>query len=204
MRHEVETRVRNAAREHIRAEGFTHLLVVDDDELWWRGTLRRIAAVVRKRKPATVWSKMVPVVGLPGWPVNAARDTAVVYLRADAYFVFVRWTSAPRVGLRGRWFIHFTGTKRSRAALESKMHESGHFDDPAHTYDTWMEQVLARISPGFTGADTIRKRKDWGAVRRWREAEWAEVPEGLRPFLHAEFEPEFWWLRALRRVGFFR
>jgi hypothetical protein len=204
MRHEVETRLRNAAREHIRAEGFRHILVVDDDELWWRGALRRIATVVRKRKPATVWSRTVPVVGVPGLPVNSARDTAVVYLRADAYFVFVRWASAPRVGLRGRWFIHFTGTKRSRAALAEKMHESGHFDDPEHAYDNWMEEVLPRIAPGFAGADTIRKRRDWGAVRRWREAEWAEVPERFRPFLRAEFEAEFWWLRALRRAGFFR
>lgn len=204
MRHEVESRVRNAARETIRASGYEHILVVDEDELWWRGALRRIAAKVRRKRPAAVWSLMVPVVGRPGFPVDGARDRAVVYIRATTGFAHGRWVDAPLTGIRGRWVIHFTAVKPTEAALVAKMNESGHYDDPGHRYADWVRVALPKIAPGFAGAGTIAKRQEWGAVRRWREAEWAEIPERLRTELAGEFEPETRWQRLLRRAGFLR
>ena len=197
---EVETRARNSALAEIRAHGYEHILVVDGDELWRPGVLAAVAKCIRREAPPALASRMVPVVGLPGYPIDRAKDAATVYVGPHASFVQCRTICGLRGGLSGRGILHFTATRRTMQEIVEKHRESGHYDDPDYDFEGWIANVLPRLRPGFENAHMYRPRQIWPLVRCWRREEFAAVPPTLWPYVGTEIEGSGarWW-RWLRR-----
>ena len=186
----VETRVRNDSLDWVRSEGFTHILVVDGDELWKPGALEAIKPYVAQGHTA-ISARMTPVIGLPGWPVGEASDTAVVYMGGNSRFKCCRSPIGRTMAMPSNWLLHFTGTRKTMAETILKHKRSGHYDDPAYLFDVWIKDVLPNIKPGWTyrwpnglqGLHMYQPYQIWNRVRDWLPDELAAMPESLKPYL---------------------
>lgn len=186
----VETRVRNDALAWIRKSGFEHILIVDGDELWKRGTLRYIKEIVSTHQPGAIASLMTPVVGLPGYPIEGASDVAVAYIGRGASFKECRTPFGDQFRLQMPLIYHFTGVRRTMEQTILKHKDSGHYDDPDYAFDEFLEKVLPNIKPGFThdwgkhkGIHFYKNFQIWKAVRHWYPSEISEIPQTLWPYL---------------------
>lgn len=187
----VETRVRNDALAYIRSRGFEHVLIVDGDELWRRGTLSIVQQVLDRWRPNVINCRMIPVIGLPGYPVDGATDVAVIYINSSIPFQECRTPIGEQFRIVMPLVIHFTGTRRTMQEIIQKHEDSGHYDDPDYDFRTWLTEVLPNIKPGFKykwsngieGLHMYKKYQIWPAVRHWMDAEIAEIPESLWPYL---------------------
>ncbi len=190
---QVETEVRNAAIDCIRADGYKHILVADGDELWLPGLMARLVDYVRERRPASVFTGMVPTIGLPGYPIDGATDKATIYIGPGAWFVDCRGVSGHRHELPSNDIIHFTATRRTLDEIISKSRESGHADDPSYAFEEWIEKVLPNVRPGFVhrwsptnvGLHMFRPYQVWPRCRAWTLAEWTTLPEAVKLYLAA-------------------
>jgi hypothetical protein len=178
----VETRVRNASLEWIRALGYRHIVVVDSDELWMRGAMEIVKAYVAQGHQA-VSVHMIPVIGLPGYPVEGATDVAVVYVGPDVRFKVCRSPYINQTVVYRPLIYHFTGTRRDMAETIKKHRRGGHYDDPDYDFEGWITNTLPNIKPGLLGAHMYKPRQIWPRVRAWRSDELAQMPESVRPFL---------------------
>jgi len=189
----VETAVRNAALEHIRKEGFEHIVVLDGDELWEPGLMQRLVDFIQEHRPRAVFTGMVPVIGLPGYPVEGALDKATIYVGPQTWFVHCRGTSGHRHELPSHDVMHFTATRRTRDEIAAKMFGSGHADDPKYAFAEWVDKVLPNIRPGFrhrfsprsVGLHMYLDYNVWPCVRPWKPSEWAQIPDSVKPYLAA-------------------
>lgn len=186
----VETRVRNESLRWIRREGFKHILVVDGDELWKPGTLALIKPYVDQGHTALL-TYMVPVIGLPGWPVGEAVDTAVVYVGGNVLFSCCRSPIGQLIILPLPLVIHFTGTRRTMEETIAKHTRSGHYDDPDYLFDLWIKEVLPNIRPGWNymwpngikGLHMFQPKQIWPRIREWSAEELAAIPKNIRSFI---------------------
>jgi len=186
----VETRVRNDSLRWIRGEGFKHILIVDGDELWKPGTLATIKPYIDQGH-SSVMTYMVPVIGLPGWPVGEAVDTAVVYIGGTSLFKCCRSPLGRLVILPSPLVIHFTGTRRTMADTVVKHTRSGHYDDKDYLFDLWVKDVLPNIKPGWTykwpngieGLHMYQPKQIWPRVREWLPDELAAIPASVRKYI---------------------
>lgn len=189
----VETAVRNAALERIRGDGFVHTLVLDGDELWDPGLFRRLVDFVRERQPHSVYTGMIPVIGLPGYPVQGALDKATIYVGPSSWFVDCRGVSGHRHELVSYSVVHFTATRRTREEIAQKMLDSGHADDPLYDFKAWNAHVLPNIRPGFkhrfspksNGLHMYTQYNVWPDCREWTAEEWSRLPETIKKYLAA-------------------
>jgi hypothetical protein len=186
----VETRVRNDSLRWIRSEGFKHILIVDGDELWKPGTLSAIKAYVQQGH-TSVATYMIPVIGLPGWPVGEATDTAVVYIGGTSVFKCCRSPLGRYAIIPSPMVIHFTGTRRTMEDTITKHKRSGHYDDPDYLFEMWIKEVLPNIRPNWTfkwpngieGLHMFQPKQIWPRVREWLPEEWAAIPEATRKYV---------------------
>jgi hypothetical protein len=181
----VETRVRNASLEWIRALGYKHILVVDGDELWMRGTLSIIKPMVEQGNKA-ISVHMVPVIGVPGYPVELATDVAVVYVGPDVIFKVCRSPYIPQTIVYRPLIYHFTGTRKGMEETINKHRRGGHYDDPDYDFEGWLKDKLPNIKPGMTDAHMYKPRQIWPRVRAWRPDELAQMPPVVLQFLGTE------------------
>lgn len=186
----VETRVRNESLTWIRSLGYQHILVVDGDELWMRGTLNIVKAYVEQGHKA-VSLHMIPVIGVPGYPVEGATDVAVAYVSADVTFKVCRSPFIQQTLVYRPLIYHFTGTRKDMGETVLKHRRSGHYDDPEYLFEEWLDKVLPNIEPGFvhkwstghTGLHMYGPRQIWPRVRAWRTDELQQMPDSVRPYL---------------------
>lgn len=186
----VETRVRNDALAWIRKHGFEHILIVDGDELWKRGTLEIVRRIIEEHHPAAISTFMTPVIGLPGFPVQGATDVAVVYIGGNLPFQECRTPIGAQFRVHMPLIYHFTGTRRTMDEILRKHRESGHYDDPQYAFEEWLTKVLPNIRPGFThdwgkhrGLHFYLPYQIWPSVRPWHAEDAQEIPVSLHPFL---------------------
>lgn len=187
---DTETRLRNDALAWIRADGHQDILIVDGDELWMPGTLQIVDHYVKQGHIA-ISTQMVPVIGLPGWPVDKATDVAVVYIGGACQFKACRTPLAQQLVINNPQIIHFTGTRRTMEEIIAKSRTSGHYDDPDYLFEEWIEKVLPHIHPdhiptwsnGMRGYHMYRKFQIWPRVRHWRPEELAAIPASLKEFI---------------------
>lgn len=185
-----ETRVRNDSLAWIRSQGFRDIVIVDSDELWFRGTLKAIEEQVA-RGAMTISSPMIPVIGVPGYPVERATDVAIVYIGGNAVFQECRSPMIKPFQLPLPYVIHFTGTRRTLDEVIIKLRASGHYDDPQYAFELFIEKVLPNIKPGFTytwptghtGLHFYLPYQIWPSVRNWRAEERNQIPKALWPHL---------------------
>lgn len=180
----VETRVRNESLNWIRSLGYKHILVVDGDELWMRGTLSIVKAYVEQGHRA-ISVHMIPVIGVPGYPVDGATDVAMVYAAADVVFKVCRSPYIPQTIVYRPLIYHFTGTRKGMDETIKKHRRGGHYDDPDYDFEGWIKDKLPNIKPGMTNAHMFKPRQIWPRVRAWRPDEMAQMPEAVRPYLGA-------------------
>lgn len=186
----VETRVRNESLSWIRSLGYRHILVVDSDELWMRGTLDIIKPYVEQGHRA-ISVHMVPVIGVPGYPVDGAMDVAVVYVGQNVNFKVCRSPYIPQAIVYRQLIYHFTGTRKGMDETVKKHRRGGHYDDPEYLFEEWIEKVLPNIAPDFThkwpsgheGLHMYAPRQIWPRVRPWRLDEIAAMPSSIQPYL---------------------
>lgn len=177
----VETRVRNSSLDWIRAEGYDQILVVDGDELWFKGTLKRIQPYIQQGAPA-VSTGLIPVVGLPGYPIEGATDGAVVYIGAKTKFKECRSPfQCMRVPIP--CIYHFTGTRKTMDEVLKKHRRSGHYDDKDYDFEGWIAHKLPNIKPGEKDIHMYKPYQIWKQVRDWTPRDLAEIPESLYSWL---------------------
>jgi hypothetical protein len=178
----VETRLRNDSLAWVRSEGFKHILIVDGDELWMRGTLDILRPYI-KQGHAAVSSYMIPVIGLPGYPVDRASDLAVVYIGGTVTFRSCRTPTVKQTVVQMHRIFHFTGTRRTMEETIAKHRRGGHYDDPDYDFEGWIANILPNIKPGLQNAHMYKPFQIWPEVRAFRPEELAELPESLHPYL---------------------
>lgn len=186
---DVETRLRNDSLAWIREQGYQHIIIVDGDELWMRGTLEQVKKFVEQGHTA-ISTRMIPAIGLPSYPVDQATDVAVVYIGSGDFKVcrspHTRQTIIPISRI-----IHFSGTRRTMEETINKHRRGGHYDDPDYDFETWIREVLPNIHPdwnyvwsnGTKGYHMYKKWQIWPSVRHWRPEELLEIPSSLVPYL---------------------
>ena len=177
----VETRVRNASLKWVRKQGSRHVLIVDGDELWLRGTLNIVRAAA-ERGVAALALRMIPAIGLPALPIEGATDLAVVYIGPGRTFCDCRmpWNVAVIPDAR---IIHFTGVRRTMAETIQKHKRSAHFGDPDYRYEEWLQRVLPNVQVGLKNAHMYRPQQIWPEVRAWKRFELDEIPQSLHRYL---------------------
>jgi hypothetical protein len=185
----VETDCRNFYSAFCKKRGFEHLLIVDGDELWRAGLMARLGQFIRDRGwPKSVFTGMIPVAGLPGYPIEGALDKATIYARSSVHFKECRGAVGYRHSLPGFDIYHFTATRRTLQEIADKHHNSGHKDDARYQMERWIQEVLlpGRIKPGLRNLhmyDLYGDNNVWPLVRAWSPEEWAELPDAVKPFL---------------------
>lgn len=180
---QVETFARNEALEWVKAFDFKHILIADGDELWRRGLLAELIDVINDFKPTCVYTGMVPVVGLPGYPVEGAVDKASIYVNHEARFQECRGTFGAKYELKGHKIYHFTATRRTMEEIIQKNRESGHYDDPNYDFEGWIANILPNIKPGMENVHMYIPYNPWKLVREWELDEAPEVPATLHKYL---------------------
>ena len=187
----VETLARNSALGLIRSLGWKHIIIADGDELWHPRLLGRLTEYVKDAMPAYVYTGMVPVIGLPGYPVVDAVDKATIYVGPSAEFAECRGIFGFPHELPGYDVMHFTATRRTKEEIIAKMYGSGHADDPNYDFKTWVEKVMDNIHPSFTyqwtptnrGMHMFLKGQIWPCCRFWTPEELRDMPECIKPYL---------------------
>lgn len=185
----VETACRNWYSSVLLKEGYEHVIVLDGDEVWKKGLLARLAEYVRWNGPDSVYTGMVPVAGLPGYPIQGALDKATIYLNANRLLAECRGAYGHRHELPGNDVYHFTATRRTVDEIVQKHMESGHKDDPRYQMEAWCANVLkaGKIVPGYRNAHMYEAGRGsvnvWPLVRAWLPVEMQDLPESVRPFL---------------------
>lgn len=179
----VETRVRNDTLSWIRRAGFQHILVVDGDELWVKGMLAKIDDCVTSAKPSCISAPMVPVVGLPGYPIDRATDRAIVYVGGATVFRECRSPAIEHFVINNCIVIHFTATRKTMQEIIDKHRNSGHYDDAEYDFEGWIKNTLPNLKPGWRNAHMYRRYQIWPLVRNWTFQEWDHIPESIRQYL---------------------
>jgi hypothetical protein len=126
---------------------------------------------------------MIPVIGVPGYPVDAATDVAVVYVGQDVRFKVCRSPFIQQTVVFRPLIYHFTGTRKGMDETVKKHRRGGHYDDPDYDFEGWIKDKLPNIKPGMTDAHMYKPRQIWPRVRAWRLDELAQMPAAVRPFL---------------------
>lgn len=185
----VETDCRNYYSRYCRKLGYEHLLIVDGDEFWRNGLMNRLGSFLRDRGwPRSVFTGMVPVAGLPGYPIEGALDKACIYARSDTYFKECRGAVGFRHHLPGYDIYHFTATRRTLKEIADKHLGSGHAGQAGYYMQEWVDRVLlpGLIKPGLRNChmySMFNSDNVWPLVREWGASELAELPESVKSYL---------------------
>lgn len=179
----VETRVRNDTLAWIRRSGFSHILVVDGDELWARGMLAKVDECVETSKPGCISCPMVPVVGVPGYPIHMATDRAIVYVGGGTVFRECRSPAIEHFMLNNCIVVHFTACRKTMQEVIDKHRASGHYDDSEYDFEGWIKNVLPNLKPGWRGAHMYKRYQIWPLVRDWTISEMEHIPDSIRQYL---------------------
>lgn len=179
VRIDTETGFRNHCVDELRELGFEDILIVDGDELWVPGTLSLVQEQIDLGARA-ISVGMIPVVGLPPYPVEGALDTATVYIGPGVRLRCCRSPECPLVGIKKRLIYHFTGTRPSMDATVLKHKRSGHYDDPAYDYDGWLKDRLPNLKPGDKNIHFYRAMQIWPSLREWKPGELEKMPVNVQ------------------------
>jgi glycosyltransferase involved in cell wall biosynthesis len=183
---EVETLLRNDSLRWMREEGFNHILIVDGDELWRRGLLKMVDQTVDRVSPDIIACHMIPVIGLPGYPVDQAQDKVSIYVGNGVQFHDCRSANGKRATLGFHGVFHFTATRKTMDEIVKKHRESGHYDDPNYDFEGWIATTLPNIRVGSTNVHMYRPYQIWPVVRAWSRDELAQIPDNLHQYLGTE------------------
>jgi hypothetical protein len=185
----VETDCRNWYQRYCLSNGYEHCIIMDGDELWRPGLLARMNEMVRERWPMSIYTGMIPVAGLPGYPIEGAKDKATIYCRADNTFESCRSAYGYKHDLDGFDIYHFSATRKTIEEIAGKHLNSGHADQKEYEMEAWVQDTLmnGRIRPGARDMHMFRvpnSQNIWPLVRKWTPLELEqELPKSILPYL---------------------
>jgi hypothetical protein len=185
---EVETHLRNDSLAMIQSAGFDHILIMDGDELWVPGLLKRVDDEVRRRQPQSLQCRMVPVVGLPGYPINDAKDTITIYIHSENRFRDCRSPLGMGFLMEFYGVVHFTACRKSLDEIAEKHRQSGHYDDPDYDMEGWIQNILPKVRPGMKNVHMFKKWQIWPEARNWTAEELNYIPSHLHQYLGIEHQ----------------
>lgn len=187
-----EGATRNEILRYLWNRGREHVLIIDGDELWVPGAVGMVANVVETMGEHcdSVNVACIPVIGLPGYPVENARDSVCVYVRKGHGIASARSpvVNDPRrfLTIHQRLVYHFTATRRTREEIVEKHLLSNHSDDPNYNMHDWIRDILPNIKPGLRDAHMYKQYSLWPVVRDWIPGEKDMLPKTLIPYLGLE------------------
>jgi hypothetical protein len=185
-RMQLETNYRNFCLDRLRQIGFKHHLIVDGDEVWLPGTMAAVDYNVRWFSPGTLAVQGVPMLGLPAVAVEGAKDRILVYIGPGERWKFTRSPFNPTLDVDLFGILHFSAVRRSRDEIVKKMRMSGHYDDKDYRFEKWIADVLPNLRPGMTNVHMFKDGSLWPLTREVTDAEWASVPDSVKPLLLRE------------------
>jgi hypothetical protein len=180
---ETEGKIRNFGMEYLSQR--EHILIVEADEWWRPGTLKRLDDFITASGATTVSLRSIPVAGFPGYPLIAEQEGLLVYVKATERFKSGRCPNIIPKTLQDYFGIyHFTSTRRTMVETIYKHEKSSHYDDPNYAMDKWLKEKLPKIKPGEKDCHMFKKYQIWKEARHFSEIEWYEIlPDSLKPFL---------------------
>jgi hypothetical protein len=187
-----ETVIRNIAIKTLRSCGADQILIVDADELWYPDSLKTI--LVAAENHDVVYQSTVPVIGVPGYPVDGARDRGVCYLGPGIKIQYVRaaWMPGEAKTTALRWtqvqsrYFHFTLVRRTVEELIEKIRGGTHYGEKYYDFDRWISETLPRIQPGARDVSYFSDPQYpnfWPLVRSFTRSEWDSIPKKIHPLL---------------------
>ena len=192
---QVETEVRNASLAWLKEAGFDHALIVDGDELWLRGLMADVDEAVRYASPDAMACRMIPVIGLPGYPIEGAEDKVTIYIKTSMKFRNCRSPVCQTSLLNRHGVVHFTATRKTMEEIIIKHRESGHYDDPSYDFEGWISNVLPNAKPGLKNAHMYKPMQIWPMIRNWTREELVQLPQSLHQYIGAT------WLNPMKNVA---
>lgn len=189
---QAETWLRNKALGVLADMGCSGSLIVDADELWYPDSLETVLRAAENHD--VVYQSTVPVVGVPGYPIEGARDRGVSYLGPGVPIRYVRaaWMPGEAETTKIRWtkvssrYFHFTMVRKTVLELVQKIRRGTHYGEQFYEFDRWIKEVLPGIRPGARNVSYFsdpRFENFWPLVRRFTREEWKAIPERVRPLL---------------------
>lgn len=175
---ETETAYRNYCIEKLETLGFKHVLIVDGDELWIPGALNRVRQLVARGAMA-ISAGMIPVVGIPAYPIEDSQDKATVYVKSSVRMRHCRAPNCPLLQIKDRLLYHFTGVRPTMSENIKKHERSGHYDDPKYDYKGWLNGGLQSVAPGKKNVHFYRTMQIWPSVRDWKPGEKERLPKEI-------------------------
>lgn len=186
-----EGATRNEVLNFLWSMDHNNVLIIDGDELWVPGAVGMVANVVETigKHCDSVNVACIPVIGLPGYPVENACDSVCVYVRKGHAIASARSpvVNDPRrfLTIGQRLVYHFTATRRTREEIVEKHLLSNHSDDPNYNMHDWIRDILPNIKPGLRDAHMYKQYSLWPVVRDWIPGEKDMLPATLKPYLGA-------------------
>jgi len=176
---DTETKFRNHCLSVLRKMDFDHVLIVDGDELWVPGAFDTVRRYVHRGSRALCVG-MIPVVGLPPYPVEGSKDFATVYIGPEVTFTCCRTPSVSITTLKNRLIYHFTGVRPTMDETILKHRRSGHYDDPRYDYEGWLKNRLPNLKPGDKNIHFYRSFQIWPKLRDWAPGELEKLPASVK------------------------
>jgi hypothetical protein len=183
-----ESAYRNYAVDLLNQLGqFDSILTIDSDELWSRESLAQVDDLVRQGFER-IDMPLVPVIGIPGLPIDGALDSALAATSPRVRFNWGRSAECKHIAMGGAPILHFSATRRSWEELTDKMRKSAHYPDPTYDFEGWIQNTLPTIQVGSTNVHMYKSPKNiWPRVRTWTAREVAQIPKSLHQYLNLDF-----------------
>jgi hypothetical protein len=176
---DTETGFRNSCIARLRKLKFNHILIVDGDELWFPGSFAKVLRLVNLGARA-ISAGMIPVVGIPPYPVEGALDRATVYVGPGVTLINCRQPRIVHVSIiKEPLLYHFTGVRPTMEENILKHRRSGHYDDPAYDYEGWLKNRLPNLKPGDKDIHFYRNYQIWPGLRDWFPGEKELLPASV-------------------------
>lgn len=183
-----ESAYRNYAVDLLnQLDKFDSILTIDSDELWSRNSLDQVEQLVREGYDR-IDMPLVPVIGIPGLPIDGALDSALVATSPKLRFNWGRSAECNHVAIGGAPILHFSATRRSWEELTDKMRKSAHYPDPTYDFEGWIQDTLPTIRVGSENVHMYKSPKNiWPRVRTWTAREVEQIPKSLHRYLNLDF-----------------
>jgi hypothetical protein len=167
----------------MRTRKWEHILVVDGDELWKRGTLAKVIAKIEAGSTC-IGTKMTSVIGLPGYPVEGGKQDAIIYYGPGREIGECRHPVGTYDLIDGENIFHFTCTRKTTEEVVAKLRGSAHYGQEGYDFEKFIRETLPNIKPGLQGTHTWwGDGSKWPVVREWTEAELEQIPACYYPYL---------------------
>lgn len=179
-----EALYRNYGIDSFAREAVDFILTVDADEFWLPGTLAHIDSLAFVPSRLKINLPAIPVIGVPGLPVEGAKDVIGVATSRTLRF---QWGRSPEDAptIMGRMpIIHFSATRKTLDEVIQKHRLSAHYPDPTYDFEGWIANTLPNVKVGMQNAHMYKSPENiWPVVRAWTPTEWNAIPKKLHPYL---------------------